>query len=304
MQIGDGDMSRKKRLLKFVSMTSLTFFLLNGQLAFSLDPTVSVIGDVVGKGRAEMKTAFDRWISISGKAFPLFDGGHLRSGDGMMSSIFRDGARMEVGKNSELIVTGSRGDYTVDLSKGNIAFSVPQRVSFSVATLNATIQTQVQPNIIRQVSAFSDEYVRGSVGFDSRGTMVTAVSGTLMVKDTKGAAAHTVTAGNSIFVPRAESGHRAAPAQLVPTAVNVSPGAASFSAAIGSRPVPLCWGEVNSTRMPQSPAGAGFPSAAIGSQLVPVCWIIGGSVFLMGAAYLWANSETNRTGGVASPSSP
>jgi len=189
-------------------------FLLCGQVAFSMEPSVNILGDVVGKGSTEMKTAFNKWISISDKAYPLMDGSHLRSGDGMLSSIFRDGPRMEVGKNSEIIVTGSRGNYMIDLVTGKIAFSVPPEIGFSVTTPTSTIHTQVQPNMIRTVSATSQDYVRGSVGFDGKGTTITTVSGTIMVKDARGAAAHTITAGNSLYIGGAESGYRTTPAQL------------------------------------------------------------------------------------------
>ncbi len=228
----------RKNVSGFVSVISLIFFLSDSQLAFSMEPSVTILGDVVGKGATEMKTAFNKWISISDKAYPVMDGSHLRSGDGMMSSIFRDGARMEVGKNSEIIVTGTRGNYAVDLSKGKIAFSLPLGISFSVTTATATIQTQVRPNMIRTVSTTSQDYVRGSVGYDGRGTSITAVSGTLLVKDARGVAAYTVAAGNSIYIAGTESGHRAAPAQLAQP-VTASPKAVPPSAVIGSQGIPL-----------------------------------------------------------------
>ncbi len=212
--------------MKCRGMISLltVIFLLCGQVAFSMEPSVTILGDVVGKGSTEMKTAFNKWIAISDKAYPLMDGAHLRTGDGMMSSIFRDGARMEVGKNSEIIVTGSRGTIMIDLVTGKIAFSVPPGIGFSVTTPTSTIHTQVQPNIIQKVSTTSQDYIRGTVGFDGKGATITTVSGTILVKDARGAAVHTVTAGNSLYVGGAESGYRPTPAQL---AVVEAPGAAA-----------------------------------------------------------------------------
>jgi hypothetical protein len=246
--------------------------LLCSQLAFSMEPSVTILGDVVGKGSTEMKTAFDKWISVSDKAYPLIDGAHLRSGDGMMSSIFRDGARMEVGKNAEITVSGSRGNYTIDLGKGKIAFSLPQGIFFSVTTPTATIQTQVQPNMIQRVST-SQDYVRGSVGYDGKGTTVTAVSGTLMVKDAKGTAAHTVTAGNSIYIAGAESGRRATPAQLAEVVKNDTG---------------------TNQKTPSDDEDR--------RRVVPFFWL-GGAVLLEGGTYLYVNSQY-KTKGFASPSRP
>lgn len=205
-----------KARMKYKGIISLFVgtFLLCGQLAFSMEPTVTILGDVVGKGTTEMKTAFNKWISISDKAYPLMDGSHLRSGDGMMSSIFRDGVRMEIGKNTEIVVTGSRGNYMIDLVTGKIAFSVPLGIGFSVTTPTSTIHTEVQPNMIRTVSTSSQDYIRGTVGYDGKGTTLTAMSGTIMVRDARGAVAHTVTTGNSIYIAGEESGHRATPVQL------------------------------------------------------------------------------------------
>ena len=264
----------KKNRHRIISVLTGAFLLL-GQLAFSMEPSVTILGDVVGKGSTEMRTAFNKWISISDKAYPLMDGAHLRSGDGMMSSIFRDGARMEVGKNAEIIVSGSRGRYTVDLGKGKIAFSLPQGISFSVTTPTATIETRVQPNMIRTVSTTSQDYVRGSVGYDGKGTTVTALSGTLMIKDAKGAAAHTLTAGNSLYVSGADSGYRSSPAQLAVTQTNPAGGSQG--------------------------SGQGQDIRG-GDRGINPLLVLGGATLLEGGAFLWVNS---RQGGKSvSPSRP
>lgn len=262
-------MGRNQDFRSVISL-AMGILLLSGQFAFSMEPSVAVLGDVVGKGTTEMKTAFGKWISVSDKAYPLVDGANLRSGEGGISSIFRDGARMEIGKNSEVIVTGSKGNYTVDLKKGKLAFSVPGGINFSLITPTSGVSTQLTPNIIQKVSTASLDYVRGIIVFDGKGTTVTAVSGTLMVKDAKGVAAYTVAAGNSVYISETESGHRAVPAQLadVRTGGNPNPGS------VGENP--------------------GISPFAV----------VGGAVLLEGGAYLLVKSANKTKGGVASPSSP
>lgn len=263
-------MDRKQKYRVVISLV-MGILLLSGQFAFSIEPSVTILGDVVGKGSTEMKAAFNKWISISDKAYPLMDGSHLRSGAGMMSSIFRDGARMEIGKNSEIIVTGARGTYAVDLSKGKIAFSMPQGISFSVTTPTATVQTQVQPNIIQKVSTTSQDYIRGTVGYDGKGTTITAMSGTIMVRDARGAAAHTVTAGNSVYIAGEGSGHRATPAQLA---------------------------EPEAAPRRGSPTPGDEKREPALSPFVPL-----GGAALLGGTYLYVNSRT-KVKGVASPYIP
>jgi len=265
-----GKMKRSRALISIVT----GILLLGSQLAFAMEPSVSILGDIVGKGTTEMQTAFNKWISVSDKAYPLMDGSHLRSGDGTMSSIFRDGARMEVGKNSEITVTGARGNYAVGLSKGKIAFSLPQGISFSVTTPTSAVQTRVQPNMIQMVSTTSQDYVRGSVGYDGKGTTITAVSGTLLVKDAKGVAAYTVTAGNSIYIAGSESGYRATPTQTPPP-----------QAAPQTRTAPN----------PPPPAGSNGEQTAI---------IAGGALIVMGGTFWLAESLTRGPSGTASVSVP
>ncbi len=254
-----------------ISLTLAALFL-TARFAYPVEPA-AILGDVVGKGKTEMKTAFDKWISISDKAYPLMDGSYLRSGDGMMSSIFRDGARMEIGKNSEIIVTGARGTYAVELSKGKIAFSIPRGISFSVTTPTATVQTQVQPNIIQKVSTTSQDYIRGTVGYDEKGTTITALSGTLVVSDSRGAATRTLSAGNSLYISGSESGFRPVPVQLAEVQTN---------------------GNTN----PKSPDTL----SSHGPGLSPLI-VFGGSAGVIGGTYLIVNSTT-KTKGVASPSRP
>lgn len=181
-------------------------FLLCSQPALAIDPPTNILGDVVASGSSEMKVAFNRWISISGKTFPVIDGAGLRSGNGMMSLIFRDAVRMEVGKNSEIAVSGSRGNYSIDVTKGQIAFSVPKGVSFSVKTPTSTIQTKASTGLIQNVSFASQDDIRGVVTYDGKGTRVTSINGTLVIKSGLGVHLQTVSSGNSIYVEGKDSG--------------------------------------------------------------------------------------------------
>ncbi len=192
---------------KYIFAIVLGLSLLCSQLVFAVQPSISILGDVVGSGKTEMKTAFDRWIPISGKTFPVIDGANLRSGDGIMSLIFRDSARMDVGKNSDVIVTGARGNYAIDVKIGQIAFAVPKGISFSVKTPTSTIQTQASTDLIRKVSFSSQDDVKGVVTYDGKGTRITAINGTLVVKSGLGVKLQTLSAGDAIYIARKDTGN-------------------------------------------------------------------------------------------------
>ena len=54
------------------------FFLYSSQV-FSVNISLAALGEVMGSGNAEIKTAFDRWLTVTGKSYPIVDGANLRS---------------------------------------------------------------------------------------------------------------------------------------------------------------------------------------------------------------------------------
>jgi hypothetical protein len=193
------------RRLSFVAVIFLSVFFLCNQIVFAVEPSVNILGDVVGTGDAHMMTAFNRWVSVTGKTYPVIDGANLRSTNGNMSLIFRDSVRMEVGKNSDIVVNGSRGDYAIDMNRGLVFFTVPKGISFSVKTPTSTIQTKAANNLIQNVGLTSRDDVKGVVSYDGKGTKITAVNGTLMVRSGLGVKLQSVTAGNAIYVEGGDS---------------------------------------------------------------------------------------------------
>ena len=183
------------------------FFLLLGQAAYSAESTITILGDVVGNHNTYMKAAFSQWISVSGKPYPLIDGTRLQVGDGMMSVVFRDGARMEIAKFTDLVVNGSRGSYIVSMDNGKVGFVIPQGTSFSIKTPNSTIQTQSAIPMIQKASISSESNkAKGVVSYDGKGTKVTAVSGSLTVRSGIGAALQTVSEGHAIYIEGKDGG--------------------------------------------------------------------------------------------------
>jgi hypothetical protein len=202
-----------KRFSKVISVV-LMILLVYTPFVFSMDTPVAILGDAVGSGSAEMKTAFDRWVSIANKSYPIVDGSNLRSGEGRMSVVIRDGVKMEVGKNSDIIVNGSRGNYTIHLLSGGIGFFVPQGIAFSVATPTSIIKVQAKASNVQRVTFISGDTTEGLVIYDGKRTKVISVDGTLMVEDITGKGMQMLTSGNSIYVDEMGNASRVTPVQL------------------------------------------------------------------------------------------
>lgn len=198
--------SHKSRIMLFI-VVAAGVLLLFAQFAFSAEPAITILGDVIGNGVTSMQTAFTQGISVSGKPYPVIDGAHLKVGDGSMSIVFRDGAKLEAGKYTDFKVAGSKGSYSITMESGTVGFSVPQGVAFSVTTPTSTIQAHSAAPMIQKVSLSSHaQVVRGVVSYTDKGTKVIAVSGTLMVRSGVGVAAQTVSEGNAIFIEKMDGG--------------------------------------------------------------------------------------------------
>jgi hypothetical protein len=205
-----------KRKVKCMISVAVIFFLYCSQV-FSMNSSLAAIGEVMGSGNAEMKTAFDRWLTITGKSYPIVDGANLKSGKGRMSVVMRDGVTVEIGADSFVIINGSTGNYTINLSSGGVAFSIPESISFSVITPTSIVRVQSADKGTQKVNVSTDYYARGAVIYDGKGTKVISVDGTLMVEDTTGKAMQILTAGNSIYVDETGNALRITPAQLSET---------------------------------------------------------------------------------------
>ncbi|HAM50586.1 MAG TPA: hypothetical protein DCP92_07770 [Nitrospiraceae bacterium] len=188
-----------------------------GQIAFALEPSVgslnfpfNIVGEVAVKGKAEMKIN-DHWLSVADKTYPIGDGVSLRSNDGRMSVILKDGTKMTVAKNSAFEINGSKGNYIVHLSTGSVGFSVPQGTAFSVMT--ATSNIQVQSSSSAEIQKAGDEIfenVRGEITHAGNGTTVVSQSGNFFLRTAGGSDMRVVQAGNAFHITGAENAYSVA----------------------------------------------------------------------------------------------
>jgi hypothetical protein len=242
--------------------------LLFAQFAFCAEPTIAILGDVVGNGKTEMKAAFNQWISVSGKPYPVIDGAHLKAGDGAMSIVFRDGARLEAGKYTDFTVAGSKGSYSISMESGTVGFSVPQGVALTVTTPTSTIQAHSAAPMIQKASLSSQgQVVKGVVSHNDKGTKVMAVSGTLTVRSGIGVAVQTVSEGNAIYIEKTDGG------KIITTQMATTP-----------PPAPAT--------TPPPPAVSGPPSGAIWPDFFIVAGLTAAPVWMAYHTAFWNYSVT------------
>jgi hypothetical protein len=209
-----GIMGTKK--VKCMISVAVIFFLYSSQV-FSMNSSLAALGEVMGSGNAEMKTAFDRWLTITSKAYPIVDGANLKSGKGRMSVVMSDGVTVEIGADSYAIINGSIGNYVINLSSGGVAFSIPKSISFSVITPTSIVRVQSTESRIHKVNMSAKDATKGAVIYDGKGTKVISVDGTLMVEDTTGKGMQVLTAGNSIYVDEIGNASRVTAIDLAET---------------------------------------------------------------------------------------
>lgn len=201
---------RSKGLIALIVVLA---FILTSQVALA-GPTIHVLGDAVGSGKAEMKTAFDKWLSVTGKAYPVVDGTTFRTLEGAVSVMLRDGVRMEMGKQTTLIVNGAQGNYTVAVNSGTLGFTVPVGTAFSVITPTATVLVQQGEGAVGKAGLTPGETVRGVVVCDAKGTKVMSLNGTFLVRNGNGVGTQLLASGSAVYVNCTDSGLSIKQAQL------------------------------------------------------------------------------------------
>ncbi len=158
------------------------------------------IGTVLGVGNAELESIQGKFIALDTNTYPLFSDSTLRTRDGKATVTLKDGGRMEIYKETEFSIHGGNGNYRINLNKGALAFSFPLRLSITIITSTATIETGRAGDIIQKVGYERENEIKGVILIDKKGnTQVVSISGEMMVKDIKGAS-QILTSGKSLYI--------------------------------------------------------------------------------------------------------
>ena len=251
---------------KAVVFTALLFFVA-GQMAYAAAPELNIAGQVRGAGTADMKTAAG-WISVSDKSYPVANGAGLVTGsNGGMTITLKNGVRLELGKNSEVTVSSAKGNYSVVVQRGTLAYYVPGAAQLGVNTANTRMT--------------AGPLSRGFLG-QGKDTFIKSIAGNLMVISSSGPGSAVVKTGETIRVARGTGKYEFTPVSYDETAIE---------SAIASAPAPFADASAGSVA---SDAGAG---AGAGGTLSTTGLIVGG--VLIGGAI--AAVATTTSSGSSSP---
>ena len=158
---------------------SLAAYYFGGTLPI-LAQTVPVLGEMRTTGRVLIEESKGKWFTAMPN-YPLLQDSNIKTEDGTASLYFKDGSRIDLGKNTTAVVGGSSGNYIIGLSKGLLAFNVSSLSSCSISTPSAGISMSREKNLLQKVSFEKTERVLGFISVSEKGTEVRAISGKLYV---------------------------------------------------------------------------------------------------------------------------
>ncbi|MDA8086209.1 MAG: FecR domain-containing protein [Nitrospiraceae bacterium] len=206
-------MKKHGGFLDTVVVFFMLFFFSAAQAAYS-QAQLDIVGQVQGNGSAQMKTFSGKWIGVSDKIYPVAGGSVLRTRKGGMTITFKNGARIELGSNSQVAVGGAGGNYSVSVQRGTMAYDVPQAARLSINTVNSKMT--------------ADPFSKGFVG-QGKKTYIKSIAGSLAVYDPNGLNPVFMRTGQTVLVSHGGEAY-----SINPSALDES----SIEAAISKDPAP------------------------------------------------------------------
>jgi ferric-dicitrate binding protein FerR (iron transport regulator) len=146
-----------------------------------------------------MKAGLDRWVPVDEKTHPVVDGTALKTEDGTMSVTMKDGASVELGKKTDLVINGATGSYLMRLQLGTIAFKIYEGMGLFVTTPSTSVVVQRVSGTIETTRHTVKNEISGIITHDGKETQVVCQRGKFGVTQ---AAAETLilTEGNAAVV--------------------------------------------------------------------------------------------------------
>ncbi len=139
-----------------------------------------VLGELQSRGNVMISTSTGEWQKAL-PTYPVLQKTGLRTEDGTALMLLRGGSRIEIAKNSSLLVDGSAASYSMDMSAGSVAFSVDSNAAMTIATPHTTVTINSSSPPLQQSGR-----VLGVVTVSSQGTEVKGLSGRIVVNHAGG----------------------------------------------------------------------------------------------------------------------
>ena len=196
---GERDLKQGRRLRHAVTIVLGMTLLLHSPQVLAADGAPRLLGTVVASGKASMKAGLDRWVPVDEKTYPVVDGTALKTEDGTMSVTMKDGASVDLGKKTDLVINGAPGNYLMRLQLGTIAFKIYEGMGLFVTTPSTSVVVQRMSGTIEATRHTAKNEISGIITHDGKETQVVCQRGKFGVMQ---AAAETLilTEGNALAV--------------------------------------------------------------------------------------------------------
>jgi ferric-dicitrate binding protein FerR (iron transport regulator) len=195
---GEDMMSSRRYKQAAMLLLGITLFLYCPLVLAAAD-SPRVLGTVVASGNASMKAGLDRWMPVDQKTYPVMDGTALKTEEGTTSITMKDGATIEMGKRTDLLVNGALSNYFMRLQHGMIAFKVYEGIGLSVTTPSTSVVVQRVSGTVEKMRHTIKDEISGIITHDGKDTQVYCLRGKFSVMQ---AAAETMvlSEGNRVAV--------------------------------------------------------------------------------------------------------
>jgi hypothetical protein len=172
---------QSKRFILAAMLSLGIAFLVYSPVALAAESAPRVLGTVVALGHASMKAGLDRWLPVDEKTHPVIDGAALKTEEGTISITMKDGASIEVGKRTELLVGGTIGNYWIQLQTGTLAFKLYEGIGLSVTTPSTSVVVERSSGTVENIRHTVKEEISGIITHDGKDTQVICLRGKLGV---------------------------------------------------------------------------------------------------------------------------
>jgi len=160
--------------------------------------SIAVLGEVKASGKVSIASTGGQWLPAPA-TYPLLQNTGIKTEEGSAALYYKDGSRIDLSKNSLAVVDGSGNQYTIQMSKGTLAFNMTPGASLSVMTASASVSVNKKNPLVQKVSLEKSGRVLGVISSTDKGTEVRCISGRVAI-DVTPSETKLLSSGESIFV--------------------------------------------------------------------------------------------------------
>ncbi len=159
------------------------------------------LGEIKATGMVSIESSVGKWVELR-DAYPLLKSTKLKTNEGVVSITTKEGARIDLSRNTELSIDAAGNSYTLTLAYGTVSFNIMPSAEFIIITKDATISAGRQVagyySLVAGPGAPRLPNIQGMVFSDSKGTLTRSITGRINVSG-KGFQAKALDSGESFF---------------------------------------------------------------------------------------------------------